>query len=146
LTPLGAVRVTDLTVQDAHGVGILLAGTNGARVDHVDARDDGAEGIQALGTTATLIDHDFASGASVAGIAIAGQPDPLTGPPVAPSADAVVYGNDVTANQRGHLHPRRVKRNDRRQLRPRELRGHPDSPVERGHRVLERQRKPRHRQ
>ena len=101
LTPLGAVRVTALEVDGVHGIGVLLAGTSGARVDHVVARDDGEEGIEALGSTGTLIDHDFASGGGSAGIAIAGQPFPMPGPPVALSADTVVYGNDVTRNQRG---------------------------------------------
>ena len=101
LTPLTGVRITALEVDDAHGIGVLLAGTSGARIDHVVARDDGEEGIAALGSTGTLIDHDFVSGAGAAGIAIAGQPFPMPGPPVALSADTVVYGNDVTGNQRG---------------------------------------------
>jgi parallel beta-helix repeat protein len=101
LTPLGGVRITALKVDDAHGIGVLLAGASGARVDHVVALNDGEEGIDALGSTGTLIDHDSASGNAAAGIAIAGQPDPVPGPPTAPIADAVVYGNDLTGNARG---------------------------------------------
>ena len=77
------VRVTGFTVQGFPGVGIVFAGTSGARADHDVAANNSGYGITAFASSHIRYEHNTAYGSSDAGFYIGDSPH----------ADATVQDN-----------------------------------------------------
>jgi len=69
------VRVTGFTVQEFPGVGIVFAGTRGARADHNVAANNEDYGITAFASTHGQFDNNTVYGGSDAGLYMGNSPD-----------------------------------------------------------------------
>jgi parallel beta-helix repeat protein len=69
------VRVTGFTVQAFPGIGIVFAGTSGARADHNVAANNGDYGITAFASTHGQFDHNTVFGGDDAGFYMGNSPD-----------------------------------------------------------------------
>ena len=87
------VRVTGFTVQKFPGVGIVFAGTSGARADHNVAANNTGYGITAFASTHGQFDNNTVHDSSDAGLYMGNSPD----------ADFTIKDNTATRNLWGIL-------------------------------------------